>query len=398
MKLINKLLRKNLSASQTIGFILSNFIGLAIVITGLQFYLDLRSLWEREDSFVRRDFIVINKKVDASNLTGERDNSFTDEEIADLKSQPWVRDCGYFTVTQYRVSASVGGNGGRGMSTDMFFESIPDKYIDVENAGWKYTIGSTQVPVIISKDYLTLYNFGFAGSAGLPQMSEQMMSAVPMRLTLRSEDGRLQQEYEGRIVGYSNRLNTILVPQSFMDYTNGVLGTGENQSPRRLIVDVSSPGDVAISKYLESHNLELAGDKSNSQASYLLNVAGGVVVGIGVVITLLSFFILMLSISLLMQKNRDKLHSLIMLGYPLKEVGAPYKRLIIGATSGALLPAIAGMLILRGFYITRLSGLLGSESSGVWPSILVGVILAALTMVFNIISVRRKVKDSFYRR
>ena len=33
------------------------------------------------------------------------------------------------------------------------------------------------VPVIISKDYLALYNFGFAGSAGLPQMSEGVMGA-----------------------------------------------------------------------------------------------------------------------------------------------------------------------------------------------------------------------------
>lgn len=394
MKLINRLLRKNLSAAQTLGFILSNFVGLAIVVAGLQFYNDVRSLWESEDSFVRRDFIVVNKKVNASDMTGSSNTSFTAGEIDDLQRQPWVRSCGEFTGLQYHVSASVTGQSGRGMSTDMFFESIPDEYIDVAKTGWRYETGTTEVPVIISKDYLTLYNFGFAGSAGLPQMSEQMMSAIPMKLRLRSDDGR-EMMMEGRVVGYSNRLNTILVPQAFMDYTNELLGTGKKENPRRLIIDVSSPGDVAINRYLESHGMELAGDKSGSQASYLLNVAGGIVVGIGVVITILSFFILMLSISLLMQKNRDKLHALIMLGYPLKEIEAPYRILIIYSTLAALLPAIGGMLLLRAFYLERLAGIAGMEAPGVWISVFAGLLLALMTIIFNIISVKRKVKEAF---
>ncbi|MDE7381732.1 MAG: ABC transporter permease [Muribaculaceae bacterium] len=395
MKIINKLLRKNLSAAQTAGFILSNFIGLSIIVAGLQFYLDLRSIWDSEDSFVRRDFIVVNKKIDASGLTGASELTFTREEISDLESQPWVRSCGNFTGVQYQVSASVVGNGGRGMSTDMFFESIPDEYIDVADGGWQYVPGKNEVPVIISKDYLTLYNMGFAGSAGLPQMSEQMMSAIPMRLRLRSEKGDKEMTLNGRIAGYSNRLNTILVPQTFMDYTNGLLGSGEKENPRRLIVDVSSPGDVAIGKYLDSRGWELAGDKSGSQASYLLNVGGGVIVGIGMVITLLSFFILMLSISLLMQKNREKLHALIMLGFPLRDVGAPYEGLIVLSTLAALIPAIVIMLLLRGFYMGRLAGIAGMASGGIWLSLTAGIVLAAIMTVVNIISVRKKVKESF---
>ena len=62
-RLIRRLLHKNLSLSQLSGFILSNFAGLAIVILGLQFFEDARPIWEDEDSFIRKDYLVINKRV-----------------------------------------------------------------------------------------------------------------------------------------------------------------------------------------------------------------------------------------------------------------------------------------------------------------------------------------------
>lgn len=395
MKIISRLLRKNLSVAQVAGFILSNFIGLAIVISGLQLFSDMRSIWESEDSFIKKDYIVLNKRVTASNTLGSDSSEFAQSEIESLSGQPWVRRIGEFTGMQYRVSTSL-ANGGRALSTDMFFESIPSDFIDVDPNAWHYTPGSEIVPIIISKDYLTLYNFGFANSAGLPQLSEQMMSAIPMNLHLRSEDGAKDISMQGRIVGFSNRLNTILVPQEFMVWSNNLLGSGKSQQPRRLIVDVSSPGDVAINSYLDDHNLETAGDKSGSQASYLINVVSGVIVGIGLLITILSFFILLLSISLLMQKNRDKLHSLIMLGYDLRRVAAPYCRLAVTSSLCAWIMAVAAMLIFRTTYIGGIAGIAGASESGVAASVACGAVLAVLTAIFNILSIRKKVKSAFY--
>ena len=48
--MVGRLLNRNVSKTQLAGFVLSNFIGLAIVITGIQFYADVRSIWEKEDS------------------------------------------------------------------------------------------------------------------------------------------------------------------------------------------------------------------------------------------------------------------------------------------------------------------------------------------------------------
>ena len=292
------------------------------------------------------------------------------------------------------------------MSTNLFFEAIPNSFVDVPASQWAWREGSDEVPLIISKDYLTLYNFGFAGSAGLPQMSEGLMSGIPLTLTLRSEDGARTLTFHGRIAGYSNRLNTILVPQEFMDWANRQLASVSHpglqnqtakpgsQSPKRIIVEVSSPGDVAISRYMQDHDWEIAGDKSASSASFLLKVVVGIVLAIGVVITLLSLFILMLSISLLLEKNRDKIHSLLMLGYDTHRVASPYRAVIIAASVVALVLAIVSTFLLRGYYLPAITGL-GAEASSVLPMSGCGVALTLVIILLNLLSLRRKITRAF---
>ena len=390
MNIVTRLLRKNLSRTQIAGFILSNFIGLAIVVAGIQLYQDIGSIWQDEDSFLSTAYMIVNKQVTGANTLGES-ATFSDAEIADIESQPWVRSVGRFESTGYRVAA---GAADKALSTYMFFEAIPDDFIDINPSEWHFRDGDTSVPVIISKDYLTLYNFGFATSAGLPQMSEQLMGSIPMRLHISSDDGSRQIDLNGRVVGFSNRLNTILVPRDFMTWSNTRFGDGRRRLPSRLIIDVSSPGDVAIDRYIDSHGLEIAGDKSSSQASFLLNVVAGIVMAVGCVITVLSLFILMLSISLLMQKNRAKLHALLQLGYPLKSVSAPYERIITGSCTVALLLALAATYIFRTFYIDSVTPM-GGGHGAMWIAPVAGVVLTAIIIVCNILAVRRKVSAAW---
>jgi len=392
MNLINHLLRKNVSVPQIIGFVLSNFLGLAIVIAGVQLYMDVRSLWNSEDSFLKKEYIVVNKLLTAADTFNPSAAQFTPTQIEDLKRQPWVRGVGSFTAADYRLYARV-VQGGRSMSTQMFFESLPDEYIDVAGRDWKFAEGDSIVPIIISKDYLSLYNFGFASGSGLPRLAENTISKVPLQLEISGQRGRVS--LTGRIVGFSNRLNTILVPQSFMEWSNGRYGDhGQAPAPSRLIIDTNSPGDVRISGYMEDNGLEVAGEKGASQAAYMLNVLTGVVLSIGVVITAMSLFILLMSISLLMYKNRGKIHTLIMLGYDLKCIAAPYRNLVLVVNVVAWGLAVAAMLLLRAGYIDAVVGM-GAEPGPVWVSMAVGIALLLPVVAFNVISIRRKVRGSF---
>ncbi len=390
MGLISKLLRKNTSPARLAGFALSNFIGLFIVAGAVMFYLDARGIWNDDDSFVNTDYLVINKKVTSASTLGDREaTKFSKNDILDLKTQPWVRRIGEFSSSDFRVYASV-SQGGLGMETALFFESVPDSFVDISGGDWMFDPGQSTVPVMIPKDYLALYNFGFAGSAGLPQLSEQLLTGIPLKLYMRSEDGTRSMSMEGRIVGFSNRLNTVLVPDSFMQYANSRLGDSNAEAPSRLIIDVSSPGDVAIADYLSSHGLEVAGDKSGSSAAYLLKVVIGIIVSVGILITLLSVFVLMLSISLLMEKNRSVIHRLLMLGAPLREVAAPYSLMIVLGCAIAWILSMVAIIILRSFYSTALEGF-GISSDGLIWGVVTGTVLVVMVILVDILEVRRKV-------
>ena len=393
VNLLSRLLRKNTSAARVAGFVISNFIGIAIVLAAIQFYCDARPLLDDRDSFIKTDWLVINKKVTSGNTLGLTAVGFSPAEIEDIKRQPWVRGVAPFISNDYRVRAEIAG-GAHSLSTDMFFESLPDDYVDVPPAQWSYRKGSMEVPIIISKEYLALYNFGFASGAGLPRMSEGIMSGIPLRLHLSSDDGTRRLEAVGRVAGFSNRLNTILVPENFMEEANEALGTGCMREPSRVIIDVSRPGDVAINEYLEARDLEAAGDKRNSGAAFLLRLVTGIIAGVGGLITLLSLAILFLSISLIMEKNRQTIHSLLMLGYATSTVGGPYSRLAVTAGAGALLLAYGSVFLLREYYLSPLRGL-GAEPGSVLPMLAVGLGLTLLTIGINLAGIRRRVRGSW---
>lgn len=394
MNPVSKLLRHNLSLTQTIGFALANFVGLTIVVAGLMVYLDARPIWNTEDSFMKKDYVVINKKVSLENTLGTS-TAFTSDEVKDLQQQPWVRSLSPFTTADFRVAASITAPGqNRGLNTFLFFESLPDEYVDVKGAGWGFEPGDKTVPIIMSRDYLALYNFGFATSAGLPQVNESMISSVPLRLYITSNANPLQSMHiNARIVGFSSRLNTILVPQEFMDWANKVYGSGTKREPSRIIIDTNSPGDVAITDYMEEKGWEIGGDKSASRASFLLNVAAGVILAVGVVITLLSFFVLFLSISLLMQKNRPKLHSLLQLGYRVAEVGKPYRQVVLLTSAVTFAMAVGAGFLLRSIYIDSVTAIGGGAP--VWLPLAAGLVLSLITTGVNLYAIRRRVLSAF---
>ena len=176
-KNIWSLLKRNISIGQLLGYVLSNVVGLSVVLIGMMFYLDSNHA-DDDDSYFSQGFMVLSKKVDGIGFTPV---SFSPEEIADLESQPWAKKVGQFTASQFSVKATV-DMGGRGMSSYMFCESVPDDFFDVQPRDWDFDPDEGFVPIILSKDYLTLYNFGFAIPQGLPQVSENVIGAVPIKL------------------------------------------------------------------------------------------------------------------------------------------------------------------------------------------------------------------------
>ena len=395
-----KLLSRHVSKTQLAGFAVANMVGLLIVLIGLQFYEDVRPVFSDEDSFMRKDYLVITKKVgnlsSIKSLFGGSANTFSEDELEGLRSQPWVRKVGEFTTSNYPIYGMISLSGQNvSLRTSFFFESVPDEFIDTEVDGWDFDPEKPMIPIIVSKDYLSLYNFGFAASQGMPQLSEKMIGMVPIMFRLTGSDGT-RDYIPGKIVGFSNRLNTIIVPESFMRWSNARYAPGVVDRPSRLIVEVSNPGDVKVQQYMDSCGYEIAGDKINSsKASYMLTVVMGIVIAVGLVISLLSFFILILSIYLLLQKNTRKLQDLLLLGYSPAQVSGLYIRMVVYVNAAVYVVSLVSLAIVRSMYLPYLKSF-ALDGAPLLPAALSGLLIIGLITAGNIVAIRRKIASLWY--
>lgn len=392
MKLVWKLLRRHISLPQLAGFFFANLLGMLIVLLSLQFYKDVKPIFSEEDGFIRPDYLILSKRISALNTIGLGSvSTFSEREMNELASQPFAKRVGAFTASQYKVSCSMGINGVAQFGTEMFFESVPDAFVDIDLQKWHFSEEDEVVPIILPKTYLAIYNFGFAQSQHLPKISEGVAGMVEMTVSMRGNG--LNEYIKGRVIGFSTRLNTILVPESFIKWSNERYAPEAETEPSRIILEVNNPADAAIVNYINERGYELEDDKLDAgRVTFFLRLTSAIVMGIGLLISLLSFYILMLSIYLLVEKNSDKMRTLLLIGYSPARVALPYQLLTIGINAAVLLLAIVALVILRSLYMKQLWSVFPKMSDGsILPAILLGIGLFIIVSIANCIVVRRRI-------
>lgn len=393
MSLVWKLMRRHISLGQLAGFFLANLCGMVIVLLSIQFYQDVAPVFTEGDSFMKKDYIIVSKKVSTLGSFVGKSSTFSASEIEEIEEQPFTKGVGEFTPSQFKVSAGVGMEQlGLNLSTAMFFESVPNRYVDVNLDEWHFEPGQTEVPIILPRNYLNLYNFGFAQSRNLPQISEGVINMV--NLEVRISGGGRQDRYKGKIAGFSNRLNTILVPESFMAWANTHYAEGATRKdPSRLIVEVNNPTDDRIAQFFRERGYETEDDKLDAgKTTWFLKVVVGIVLSVGLLISALSFYILMLSIYLLLQKNTTKLENLLLIGYGPNRVALPYQVLTIGLNAVVLVLSVGIVLYVRTLYLDVVEKMFPAlDAGGCWLMLVIGILLFVAVSFFNVVAVRKKV-------
>ena len=398
MELVWKLLRQHISIPQFAGFVFANLFGMLIVLFGFQFYKDVLPVFTQQDSFMKADYLIMSKKIGMGNTLSGRTNTFSGSDVDDISSQKFVKKIGKFTSTEYKVDASMGVNGVNVLNSELFFESVPDGFVDVPLKDWKYEPGSQEVPIILPRTYINMYNFGFAQSHSLPKICDGLMGMIDFHIFIQA--GGKKEQFKGKVIGFSSRLNTILVPQAFMDWSNHEFAPEEHSDPTRLIVEVGNPGDENITKYLEDNGYEVETDKLDAEkTTYFLRMIVLMVMVIGLVISVLSFYILMLSIYLLVQKNSSKLENLLLIGYSPGNVAMPYLWLTIVLNVVVLLVAWCILFFIRDYYMDFIEALYPDIEEGTMcPAIALGLVLFLIVSVLNMIAIRRKVMRIWLRK
>lgn len=405
MTLVWKLLRQHISTAQLLGFFLANLVGMLIILLALQIYVDTKALSKNTDILMREDFLIVSKKISSLAAITSKAPSFSATEIAELQNQPFVEELAPFSTSNFKVYAYFDAGRGQNFGTQMFFEAVPDQFIDVQSKRWTYTPGDDFIPLILPKTYLDLYNYGFAQSRQMPRLSESILSSINLRIFIQGNGHR--DEFNARIVGFSNRLQTILVPQAFLDYANPLYQNqpsdlnptssrqNSTKQPSRLILRLSNRADQSLATFLHERDYQTDADKlQDSQNHYLLNLFVTILLSVGLLISALSFYILMLSIFLLLQKNSRKLQNLLLIGFTVNRIARPYQTLTFVLNLAVAALALLILHFIRNAYIEQIAPLTSTANfPTLLPAALAALALLLLVTAFNTLAIQNKIRQ-----
>ncbi len=386
-----KLQKKTLVKIQLIGYVITLFIGVFIVLTTLQLYQDVKPLLSEQTDVFSDKSAVISKEVSVFKSVNKDRIYFSSEEIEELKSQPFIKDVSIFNNADFRIKAYSNQSENIPLfQTDLFFESIPDDYIDVKTEDWVWAENDDVVPIIIPENYLKLYNFGFAESQGLPVLSKNTISQITFNLKV---SGNFSSEvFKSRIVGFSNKINSILVPETFLEYANSKFGRSNKSRISRLLVTFNNPTDERILQFFNENNYSINKDKLEfSKLSFFFNSALVFVIAIAMIILVLSIAFILLSFNLIIQKNKAMISNLGAIGYTHKSIAKFYQVVISGATLIAIIPAIVLSIYVRNLYLDRLDALFEFSEGNSFITALGIATLVVLCVLYSII-ILNKVK------
>ncbi|MEO6720458.1 MAG: FtsX-like permease family protein [Ferruginibacter sp.] len=364
-------------------------VGVLLLLCSIQMYLNINNLLkEKNTSKDGSDFISVTKTITNENMG--KDNSFTEADVADLKSQPFVEDAAPLISNQFRVKASAGNI--IPFSTDLFLESLDEKFIDTVPPSFTWQEGQVDIPLIFSSDFMEMYNV-FAPSQDLPQLSDKTMSSVNIILECYTPTG--VQNFRAHIVALSDRINSVLVPPAFMAYANKNFGGVSKVNASRIYLKTKDANNPQLLSYIEKKEYRVNKDKTKfGRVKQVLQAIVSGLAGFGVLVIILAMVLFSFYLQLMIAKSKDNLQLLLTLGYSPKWLSATVAKKWIPVYVVIIISAILFTELFQ--YYFQHSAMNGREELSQWLDWRI-ILLAALLLFLSVITNFKLVSKLLHR-
>jgi hypothetical protein len=378
--LLQKLIRAGIGKFRFLMATVGMGVAVLFILLAVQTFMNFNELLHgSKNKNETADFLVINKQITAATQGKKSLSAFTKAETDSLQKQAFVEKLGVLTSSNFSVNVSSYSDA-IPFYSDAYFESVPDEFIDVQSDSWKWQPGQKDLPVIIPTFFIDLYNTGMAMSQqNLPQLSLEALMMIPLKVTLRGNGGQI--EMVGHIVGSSDRLNSILIPESFMQWANKSYGYSTDPLNTRVVIKTNDPSDPALVKYLEDRGWKTNSDKTRfSRVRVIVNWIVGIVGGIGLVMLLFGMLVFSLFIQLTIASSRTDIELLKTLGASPRQLQGFLMRQFM-PVNGVVIVAV--LLALSAFQWV-LQKILSTQEMYISPFISIATLVATLLVMLLI--------------
>lgn len=357
--------------------------GVLLLLVSVQMFINLDQLLNkvntRKNGF---DFISISKRINDENQSVK--SVFTKREIEELRTKPFVDGVAPLMANEFRVHVEASGIFG----TDLFLETLENEFIDTVPKSFQWQEGQMIVPLIISSDFLEAYNV-FAPGNGLPQMSSTTAERLPIIIECSGQGKQLT--FQARIVAFSDRINSVLVPKSFLDWANENLGEASEEGATRLFIKTKDANNPDFLSYLDQNNYLVNKDKTRlgRTKQTLQAVFSGLGV-FGLLVVVMALMLFSFYLQLLIARSRDNLQLLLLLGYSPSWLSKNVSKRFIPVYIFIVLAALAITQILQWAFHHAVMYDRPELSSAInWVVIVIAIGLIILSIITNYRLVRK---------
>lgn len=388
--LLKKIIRSGTGRSRYLMAMTGLSVAVILILAAIQLQADYQDLlYSKNNRDSIANFLVINKRITDQNLGA---TGLTDRDIKNLEIQPYVESIGLLTPSRFKASVQSASDRFP-FYTDIAFESVPKEFIDITAKDWTWNEHSAFIPIIAPNMFLDFYNFQFSFSQNLPQLTQQVVKMIVFKVNLYGPNGSIT--FNGRVVGFSDRISSLLVPEEFMKWGNSVFGKNGNEKPSRVIIKTRDAGAPELTAYLKENNLTTDADKTRfSKYRRVVDMVVSISGITGIILFAFALLVFTLFIQLTVASSREDIRLLISLGTSPSQLRRflllRFVPTLLGIlflsflVVGAVQFFLSGQLISQAIYINKLPAV---------TTLLGGLCIALIVWMVTGFSIRNCIKE-----
>jgi hypothetical protein len=310
--MIQKLLFRNQDRKQLIIAVLGAFMGITFLIASVHYLIRLNEFGQGSE-ILGPNTLIVQKKVSNSTSLALTKTDFTEREIQKIEQLPFIEKVKPVVSNNFDVSFETADPLVPRFRSDVFVQTVDPTFLDVHSKKWHWKEGDKYVPIIMPRDFLVMLNT-FMSASNIPQISDDLAMDIRFKFTISNQTKKVW--VDARIIGFTNEVSSILVPESFMNYGNQQFSLGVEKKITQLMIsgkenEFGKVEALLKQKGLESKNAQMVAGRLKSVIGTLLLV----VMGISVIAVFLSGLVLIQYMQLLMSKNEYEVRTLMRIGY-----------------------------------------------------------------------------------
>ncbi len=275
--MLRKLLFRHQDRAQLFIAIVGAFLGMTFLITSIHYLIKVNEFGEGAD-ILGPNTVIVQKKVSNSNTLNLARTDFSESELNSIRKEPFIEEVQAVETNNFDVSFETADKLVPRFRSDVFIQTVDPDFLDVKSSKWVWKEGDTIVPIIMPREFIVMLNT-FMSASGIPQVSDELAKDINFKFTLSNETSK--EWVNARIIGFTNEVSSILVPESFMHWANDTYGVDDNKRITQIMIsgkesEFGLVEELLKKRHLESRNGQMVIGRLKSMVSTLILIVLGI--------------------------------------------------------------------------------------------------------------------------